>query len=169
MDNEAMEAVIAYGYAHQAHKPLPELSYETLMKGIEEHKQYVDQYLTDVIYRLYYDWSKKKNKEESDKVVIPYVQIANDCHAFLLASIRAYVNKIIPDEHLGEFARTMCSHDGVICTYLSSLKGHIDLVATLVQTKFWIESRSKFCLNDLPWWLNDEIISHAKKLKLITD
>lgn len=164
-ENEAMQVLIKCGYEYQKDKKLLLLDCDVVLKGIKQHTDYVHGF-QDAVKGIYDEWLADGNEpEEAENIVIKYVTIANDCYAVTILIFELYLSIEITLSQMKTYVDLMIRHKKVVDQYLDALKVNIDVVSTLVYTPFWDNTKSMFEDKNLPWWLNQEIIDAANKLK----
>ena len=164
---EVMKKIIGYGYMYEANKKVPLLSYDEIMKGVEEYKQYITQ-ITQNVVNMQQEWSDA-DLSERDNIVQKYITIANDIQVFRSVIIKWYLTIPMTSEQVSIFISVLQQTSLLQEQMLIELKKHINILATIVNSDFWYEARCKFRSTSETWWIGEETIDQAKKLKTITD
>lgn len=168
MSNEVMKAIICCGYRYIANKKVSQFSYDFIMNGIEHYKEYVSQ-ITQNVVNMQQEWLDA-DLSVRDAIIQKYITVATDCHVFKLMVIKWYLTIPMTSEQVTIFAGVLYQTSVLEDKMLIELKKHINILATIVNSDFWHETRIKFGnILDIPWWIGEETIDQAKRLKLITN
>lgn len=160
--DECMQAVIDYGMAVIRNEPRSGLDFDIVMKAIDAHSDVLGEYAR-LVPGMYMEWLGTDDPSETEDVVIHYVRIANNAYAFDKGMADLYERAERQARDAFYTAMTQ-KHEARHRVFMDGFRGHIDLVATLVNTPFWLHCRDKF-REPYPWWLGQEAIDAVDNLK----